>query len=53
MKVIVAIHMKEHRLGFSKIARDLQIDLRGPRYGARKVDYFRHFQTKSGNRITD
>ena len=45
--------MKEHRLGFPKIGRDLQIDLRRLSYGARKVDYFRHFQTKSGHRITD
>ena len=53
MKVLVAIFMKEHRLGFPKIGRDLRIDLRGLRYGARKVEYFRHFETKSGNRITD
>ena len=53
MKVLVAIYMKEHRLGFPKIGRDLRIDLRGLRYGARKVEYFRHFETKSGNRITD
>ena len=53
MKVLVAICMKERRLGFSKIGRDLRIDLRELRYGARKVEYFRHFETKSGNRITD
>ena len=53
MKVFVAIYMKEHRLGFPKIGRDLRIDLRGLRYGARKVEYFRIFLTKSGNRITD
>ena len=53
MKVLVAIKMKERRLGFPKIGRDLRIDLRELRYGARKVEYFRHFETKSGNRITD
>ena len=53
MKVLVAIYMKEHRLGFPKIGRDLQIDLRELRYGARKVEYFRHFETESGNRIED
>ena len=35
--------MKEHRLGFPKIGRDSRIDLRGPSYGARKVDNFRQF----------
>ena len=45
--------MKEHRLGFPKIGRDSRIDLRGPSYGARKVVDFRHFQPKSGERITD
>ena len=45
--------MKEHRLGFPKIGRYLQINLRELRYGARKVEYFRNFETKSGNRITD
>ena len=53
MKVLVAMYMKEHRLGFPKIGRDLQIDLRELRYGARKVEYFRHFETESGNRIED
>ena len=53
MKVLVAIYMKERRLGFPKIGRDLRIDLRELRYGARKAEYFRHFETKSGNRITD
>ena len=52
MKVLVVIFMKKHRLGFPKIGRDLQIEFRGSRYCARKVAYFRHFKTKSGNRIT-
>ena len=55
MKVLVVIiFMKKHRLGFPKIGRDLQIEFRGSRYWhcARKVAYFRHFKTKSGNCIT-
>ena len=55
-KVLVTTLMKEHRLGFPKIGRDSRIDLRGPSYGARKVVgsiLFRHFQPKSGERITD
>ena len=53
MKVLVVMKKKEHGLGFPKIGRDLRIDLRELRYGARKVEYFRHFETKSENRITD
>ena len=52
-KVLVTTSMKEHCLGFPKIGRDSRIDLRGPSYGARKVVDFRHFQPKSGERITD
>ena len=52
MKVLVVILIKDNRLGFSKIDRDLQIDLRGSRYCTRKVAYFRHFQTKLGDCIT-
>ena len=52
-KVLGTTSMKEHRLGFPKIGRDSRIDLRGPSYGARKVFDFRHFQPKSGERITD
>ena len=45
--------MKEHRLGFPKIGRDLQIDLRSPSYGAHNVTDFRHFRTEFSERITD
>ena len=45
--------MKEHRLGFPKIGRDLQIDLRSPSYGAHNVADFRHFRTEFSERITD
>ena len=45
--------MKEHHLGFSKIGRDLQIDLRSPSYGAHNVADFRHFRTEFSERITD
>ena len=40
MKVLVAICMKEHRLSFPKIGRDLRIDLRELRYGAAKLSIF-------------